>query len=690
MSSRLLTILVSAAALASAIPGQTISPSSLPSIRVGLSYNQTLTFSPPDPGTSWSLVSGNLPPGLNLTVMAGDAIISGQATQTGAYSFLIGATPPGVPQVTAVYTIIVSPMGITPTALPDGAIGAPYAQPMTALGGFPGYTWAFAAGTVANGLSIDPTTGLITGVPLVAGLFPINVTVTDSGKPQNTTTRSYIWVVAGPPAINTSSLPAGELGIAYSQTLAASSGTPPYVWSLASGSTLPPGLMLNSASGLLYGMPTSAGSYPFTVQIVDSLQATAMRSLSITVQAALTITTTFLPAGNVDSPYSQTLQSSGGVAPITWAVTSGTLPPDLTLNSATGVISGPPISQNSLAFTVTATDSLGATASVPLTLQITALSITSSSLPDGAQNVPYTTTLIATGGTGLTWTVPPESLPIGLMLDADSGAITGTPTQLGTFSFAITVVSTVPTATATNQFSITIAAAPPVPASITLTVPGTPGPAQQPTVAATLGSDYPLGIAGTVTLTFAAEGSDADNPEVRFTNGTRMGTFTFAPNTITATFPGGLAIITGTVGGTITLTSHLTDSAGRNVTPAATPVQTIVISQGVPVITSVRIVSVSGGFNFIVTGYSTTREVSSGLFHFTPIGGNTLATSDFTIPLTSAFTTWYNNPQSANTGSQFTLTMPFQVQGATFPIATGTAQLTNARGVSAVSPSAGP
>jgi len=674
------------------VAGQTFSPASLPNTRVGANYVQTLTFSPSDPGIVWDFVSGELPPGLSFHTLTGTAAITGQSTQSGAYSFLIGALPPGAPeQLTKVYTIIVAPMAITTSALPGGAVGMPYGISMVLAGGFPGFTWSFDAGTNANGLTMDPVTGFISGTPSAAGSFPINIKVTDSATPANSATRSFTWVVGGAPAINTSSLPAGEVSVPYAQTLSASGGTAPYTWSLATGFTLPPGLLLNAASGLISGTPTVDGAYPVTVQLTDASSTSATRALSITVQPKLAITTMSLPGGAIGTVYSQVLESAGGVAPIVWAITFGVPPPGLNLNSSLGFISGSPTAEGLQTFTVAATDALGATASRQLTLQITTLVITTNSpLPDASQNAAYSSALAATGGTGLSWNVSAGSLPAGLNLDTTSGVIAGTATAVGTSTFIITVTSAAPAAAASRQFSITVTAGPPppIPSSITLTVPGAPGPAQQPLLNLTLGSSYPLPIDVTVTLAFTADGTSANNPEVRFSDGTRTAFVRLAAGAVTATLSS--AIMTGTVAGTITVTARLTDSAGRDVTPSATPVQTIAIGQSVPVITTARVVAVSGGFNFIVTGYSTTKEVSGGTFRFAPAAGTTLTASEFTVPLSSAFAAWYTNPQSFNTGSQFTLTLPFQSPGATLPIASGTAQLTNSRGASALSSPANP
>src|SRR5204863_394156 len=105
----------------------------------------------------------------------------------------------------------------------------------------------------------------------------------------------------------------------------ASGGTPPYSWSVATGS-LPAGLNL-STGGTISGTPSAAGSSSFTVRVTDSASASTTASLSITINpAALGITTSALPAGTVGTAYSQTLGASGGSPPYSWAVATGSLP----------------------------------------------------------------------------------------------------------------------------------------------------------------------------------------------------------------------------------------------------------------------------------------------------------------------------------------------------------------------------
>jgi len=167
-------------------------------------------------------------------------------------------------------------------------------------------------------------------------------------------------------------LPSGTIGVAYSQTLTAAGGTSPYTWSVTSG-TLPAGLAL-SAAGLITGTPTTAGTSTFLITVSDANSLTATQSFSLTVGSAgisVVITTTTLPSAVSGTAYSQTLAATGGVAPYTWSISSGALPPGLGISTG-GVIAGTPTATGVYSFTVQAQDSASLTASQAFSLTVTA------------------------------------------------------------------------------------------------------------------------------------------------------------------------------------------------------------------------------------------------------------------------------------------------------------------------------
>src|SRR5262249_14460958 len=157
--------------------------------------------------------------------------------------------------------------------------------------------------------------------------------------------------------------------VPYSFTLTATGGFTPYTWT--SIGALPPGLALSS-SGVISGIPTALGTFTLTVQVSDSSTPaqTQIRSFSLAVTGALSITTSQLPNGAVNKPYSQNLQATGGTPPYAWAVTSGSPPSGLTL-SQQGTLSGTPTNEGAFSFTVSVNDSSATSQTATRTVSIT-------------------------------------------------------------------------------------------------------------------------------------------------------------------------------------------------------------------------------------------------------------------------------------------------------------------------------
>jgi Flp pilus assembly secretin CpaC len=174
----------------------------------------------------------------------------------------------------------------------------------------------------------------------------------------------------------------------------------------------------------------------------------------------LAIDSTSLPGATLQVPYFASLRAAGGIGARTWGVIAGTLPSGLSLNPATGTISGTPTTPGNSNFMISVADSGTPTKSVMTTLSISVAAVApllavANSLPNGNIGGPYDAVLTATGGKApYTWTVAAGALPTGLTLAPSTGAITGTPTA-GSFTFTMQVTdSNAPALTAQQQFTL--------------------------------------------------------------------------------------------------------------------------------------------------------------------------------------------------------------------------------------------
>jgi len=254
--------------------------------------------------------------------------------------------------------------------------------------------------------------------------------------------------------LSPATLPAGVVGTPYNQTVSASGGTAPYTYAVSSGA-LPTGLdPLNTGGpGAITGTPTTAGTFIFTITATDANGCSGSQLYSIVIAATapcppITLSPLALPSGRVGVAYNQTVSASGGTAPYTFTVTAGSLPPGLpafTLTSSgpsSALLSGTPNTADIFNFTITATDSLGCLGSLAYSISIAScpiITVTPATLPAGVVGNPYSQTVSASGGTGsYTYAVSSGALPTGLSLNTGTGAITGTLTAAGVFSFIIT------------------------------------------------------------------------------------------------------------------------------------------------------------------------------------------------------------------------------------------------------------
>jgi large repetitive protein len=351
---------------------------------------------------------------------------------------------------------------LNPASLPNSQLGSPYNISLTTTGGTDPHTYSVSSGTIPPGLTLTAD-GQISGTPTTVGSFNFIVQTVDADGYSATRELTLITDPATDLHIEPASLPNARVGTAYSQTITASGGTAPYVFEVTSG-TVPEGLALG-ADGTLAGLPAEESNSAFTLRVTDSVGSTGTRAIQLIVDAAPTIRIgpETLNPGRQNQIYRETITGAGGAAPYHFVVSEGALPAGLTLSSE-GVVTGTPTTSNETTFTITATDADGYSGTRAYTLFIEAeLSAkVAEAIPTivvGKDSVSFNPVTAAGGRKPYRFSISPE-LPEGLVLNADTGEITGQGyRETDALSFTVTVTDA-SGAEATGTFELAVAAAP--------------------------------------------------------------------------------------------------------------------------------------------------------------------------------------------------------------------------------------
>ncbi len=252
------------------------------------------------------------------------------------------------------------PLNITTTSLDDGVVGVSYSDLITVDNLQGGETYTVSSGSVPPGLTLGSTTGYLEGIPSQEGHYFFDVTVENSGSSDTAQIDVHIYNTNPQLSITTVAIPDTQVGASYQEYIYTSDGVGDVSFSITSGA-LPDGMSITSygTSGVLYGTPTTPGTYTFTVQAQDSRGAgvgTDTQEYSITVSAAsINITTTSLPSGLVGLPYNKSIDYESANAQPVFSLVSGTLPPGVSL-TLQGYLQGTPTQQGTYDFTVQADD----------------------------------------------------------------------------------------------------------------------------------------------------------------------------------------------------------------------------------------------------------------------------------------------------------------------------------------------
>ena len=426
-----------------------ITPNELVSGQVGNGYSQILSASGGQMPYAFTISSGTLPAGL---ILSDTGSLTGTPTSAGTATFTVVAGDANGCIGRQTYSLTIDEVcagrtiSLTPTTLPEGTQGTAYSETLSAAGGQSPYTFTVSSGVLPNGFSLNPTGELTAASPL-AGTASFTVTATDARGCIGS--QSYTLTVADPCAgvslvVTPAQLAEGRVGAGYTQILTAQGGTAPY--SFTATSSLPAGLSL-SPTGILTGTPETAGSFNLTVEVTDATGCAGSQVVPLTILPAcpaLSITPTTLAEGRVGVSFNQTLTASGGTAPYTFQVTTGSLPSGLTL-SESGSLTGTPTTAGTASFTLTVTDASGCRGTQTYTMEIkevcdgVTINLTPTTLPEGTQGTAYSQTLSASGGQApYTFTVSTGTLPNGFSLNP-TGELTATAPLAGTASFTVTV-----------------------------------------------------------------------------------------------------------------------------------------------------------------------------------------------------------------------------------------------------------
>ncbi len=438
---------------------------SVPAITSALSASaqagQPFTYQITGTNAPTSFGASGLPAGLSVNAATG--LISGMATQAGTATVSLTATNAGGTGGASL-TLVVTPAAVLAPVITSATnalaqINEPFTYQITATNS----PASFGANGLPAGLSVNAT-GLISGAATQTGSFPVGLTATNSGGTGTATLLLTVSLAPVQPPVITSAASADvQTGTFFSYQITASNAPTRFTAGL-----LPVGLTVNGSTGLISGVTAAVGTYTVPLGATNA-GGTGTATLTLAVSAAPAVVPVITSAASATTQvgvgfnYHITASNS----PVSF--TASGLPAGLSVNASTGLIAGTPAAAGTYAIVLSATNGSGTgTAALALTVSpapIIAPVITSAPTAGAQEGQSFSFQVTASNAPA---SYNASGLPQGLTINPANGLISGTPTQVGTFSVGLSAVNSAGTGNGT--LNLTVLAGLPV-ATLTATPP---------------------------------------------------------------------------------------------------------------------------------------------------------------------------------------------------------------------------